>query len=93
MRTGSQPHGVLSQGDGQFRTARGSPIKLPEGPGEMVLQDLNGDGRRDLVLASHESYGVTILMGDGGGGFAPAPHLGFQFAREVAPIEFFEMPV
>jgi FG-GAP-like repeat/FG-GAP repeat len=65
---------LLSQGDGQFRTARGSPIKLPEGPGEMVLQDINGDGRRDLALASHESYGVTLLMGDGNGGFAPALH-------------------
>jgi hypothetical protein len=65
---------LLGQGNGQFRAARSSPIRLPEGPSEMVLNDLNGDGRRDLAIASHDSYGVMLLLGDGTGGFALAPN-------------------
>ena len=40
----------------------------------MVLGNLSGDDKLDLALASHDSYGVTLLFGDGNGGFAIAPH-------------------
>ncbi len=63
---------LLGQGDGRFRAARGGPIKVPDHPSEMVLGDLNGDGKPDLALASHDSYGVMLLLGDGNGGFALA---------------------
>jgi hypothetical protein len=65
---------LLGQGDGRFRAARGGPVKLPEGPGEMVLRDVNGDGKLDLAVANHDSYGVMLLLGDGNGGFALAPN-------------------
>jgi hypothetical protein len=65
---------LLGQGDGRFRAARGSPVKLPEGPNEMVLRDLNGDGKLDLAAANHDSYGVMLLLGDGAGGLAVAPN-------------------
>src|SRR6476619_3697740 len=61
---------LLGQGDGQFRAAAGSPIAVPDHPSEMVVRDLNGDGKLDLALGSHDSYGVTLLFGDGKGGFA-----------------------
>jgi hypothetical protein len=38
----------------------------------MALGDVNADGKLDLVLASHASYGVMLLLGDGNGGFALA---------------------
>jgi hypothetical protein len=65
---------LLGQGDGRFRVAPSSPIKVPEPSTEMVLGDLSGDGKLDLALANHDSYGVTLLFGDGNGGFAIAPH-------------------
>jgi hypothetical protein len=34
---------------------------------------MNGDGNPDLVIADHQSPYVTILLGDGKGGFRPAP--------------------
>jgi hypothetical protein len=66
--------GLLGQGDGRFRAARGSPLKVPDAPDEMVLLELNGDGKLDLAIANHDSYGVMVLFGDGNGGFALAPH-------------------
>src|SRR5262245_2268636 len=45
---------LLGQGDGQFRPAAGSPIAVPDHPSEMVVRDLNGDGRPDLALGSHD---------------------------------------
>ncbi|HET6574534.1 MAG TPA: VCBS repeat-containing protein [Fimbriiglobus sp.] len=39
----------------------------------MGLGDVNGDGKLDLALADHDSYNVTVLLGDGRGGFASAP--------------------
>lgn len=65
---------LLGQGDGQFREVRGSPLKLPQSPSEMLLRDLNGDGKLDLAIASHESYGVMLLLGDGNGGLVLAPN-------------------
>jgi len=65
---------LLGQGDGQFRAARGSTISALDSPGEMVLGDVNGDSSLDLAFASHDSYGVTMLLGNGKGGLAPAPN-------------------
>src|SRR5262249_7213820 len=64
---------LLGQGGGRFRPAPGSPLAVPDHPTEMVLCDFNGDGKLDLALASHGSYAVTLLLGDGKGGLAPAP--------------------
>ena len=58
----------------RFRVAPGSPIKVPNSPSEMVLGELTGDGKLDLVLANHDSYGLMLLFGDGTGGFVLAPH-------------------
>jgi hypothetical protein len=40
----------------------------------MAIGDLNRDGKLDLAIASHDSYGVTLLLGDGRGGLAVAPN-------------------
>jgi hypothetical protein len=34
---------------------------------------MNGDGNPDLVIADHQSPYLTVLLGDGKGGFQPAP--------------------
>ena len=42
-------------------------------PANSRLGDVNGDGNLDLALASHESYKVILLFGEGRGRFVPAP--------------------
>lgn len=57
-----------------FRSEASRTITVPEAPGEVALGDVNGDNHLDLALDSHDSYNVTLLLGDGKGGFALAPN-------------------
>ncbi len=62
------------KGEAPFRAAPSHTIALTESPGEMVQGDVNGDGRLDLAIDSHDSYNVTLLLGDANAGFALAPN-------------------
>jgi hypothetical protein len=57
------------RGDGQFDISSGSPLLLSYAPNEIVIGDINSDGNADLVVGSHDSYNILILMGDGKGNF------------------------
>ena len=59
---------LLGQGHGRFRVARDNALTASEGPGDMALGDVNSDGNLDLAFVTHDSYGVTLLLGDGKGG-------------------------
>jgi len=52
------------------------PAPFPVGhlPNDIAIGDFNGDGNPDLVIPNHQTPYVTILLGDGRGGFRPAPH-------------------
>ena len=63
---------LLGLGDGRFRVARDTALTAPESPGDMALGDVNSDGNLDLAFVTHDSYGVTLLLGDGKGGLALA---------------------
>jgi hypothetical protein len=39
----------------------------------MEVGDFNSDGKLDVAVTSHDSYGVTLLTGDGKGGLTKAP--------------------
>jgi hypothetical protein len=57
-----------------FRAARGFPLTFF--PTELAAGDFNGDGRPDLVASRNFSAVVSVLAGDGMGGFGeavPAP--------------------
>ena len=73
--TGAQPRVtiLLGQGDGRFSSTPGGTLDVPENPSELALGDVNGDGNVDLALASHDSYNVVLLFGDGRGRFRLAP--------------------
>lgn len=58
---------LLGQGDGCFLAAANGPLPLTLPPNEMATGDVNSDGHLDLVIASHDSYAVLILLGDGKG--------------------------
>ena len=59
-----------------FRAGRRPNISITRrlSPGELVLGDVNGDGRLDLAWDFHDSYNVTLLLGKANGGFALAPN-------------------
>ena len=65
---------IGEKGEAPFRAASAQTITLSESPGEMSVGDVNGDGQLDLALDHHDSYNVTLLFGNGRGGFAPAPN-------------------
>ena len=41
-------------------------------PGSVEIADLNGDAKPDIIVANEQSNDVTILLGDGKGGFTQA---------------------
>ncbi|MBL8207217.1 MAG: VCBS repeat-containing protein [Blastocatellia bacterium] len=63
---------LLGNGSGGFTPAAGSPVNAGNGPRSVVVSDLNGDARQDLAVANANSNNVTILLGNGSGGFVPA---------------------
>ena len=64
---------LLGDGRGGFRPAGGSPFPVGRAPYPLAAGDVNGDGHADVVTPNVGSNNVTVLLGDGRGGFAPAP--------------------
>ena len=64
---------LLGDGRGGFLAAAGSPIAVATRPYGVALGDLNADGRLDAVISHDDITLITILLGDGRGGFRPAP--------------------
>jgi len=68
---------LLGDGQGHFAPAPGSPFACGKGPNDIAVADMNGDGNPDLIIANTGTPYITILLGDGKGGFAPSPHSPF----------------
>jgi hypothetical protein len=69
---------LLGDGKGHFIPSAGSPFACGKGPNDIATGDFNGDGNLDLVIANTETPYLTVLLGDGKGGFAPSPHSPFD---------------
>ncbi len=63
---------LIGGGNGTFAPASGSPIAVGTAPSALAVADLNGDGMFDLAVANSGSNNVTVLLGNGSGGFTPA---------------------
>lgn len=63
----------LNDGNGRFHAPRGSPFAAGPHPNDVAIADFNGDKKLDLAFANHEAHALTVLLGDGAGGFVPAP--------------------
>ena len=74
---------LLGDGKGHFHPAAGSPFPAGHQPTDIGIGDFTGDGNLDLVLPNHQTPYVTLLLGDGRGGFRPAPHS--PFATHSSP--------
>lgn len=68
---------LLGDGKRNFVPAPGSPFACGKGPNDIAVADMNGDGNPDLVIANTGTPYITILLGDGKGGFRPSQHSPF----------------
>ncbi|MFN2467641.1 MAG: FG-GAP repeat domain-containing protein [Gaiellaceae bacterium] len=71
----SQPYAgvLLGDGSGGFSPGPGTPAPIDGFAPGLVSGDWNRDGKPDLASASIRSDTVTVLLGDGLGGFGAAP--------------------
>jgi hypothetical protein len=79
---------LLGDGHGSFHPAPGSPFPAGAKPWQVFVGDVTADGIPDLTVIPYqrdiENPGqniVTILKGDGRGGFTPGPKLDLQSCR------------
>jgi uncharacterized protein (TIGR03437 family) len=75
---------LLGNGSGGFTAATGSPFAVGNGPHSLVAADFNGDGNLDLAVANATDGTVTVLLGNGSGGFTAAS--GSPFPAGADPI-------
>ncbi|MFE3654557.1 FG-GAP repeat domain-containing protein [Streptomyces sp. NPDC059122] len=63
---------VLGNGDGTFGAATQFGLGGGTGPQGIAAADLNGDGHLDLITSNSSSGTLSVLPGDGHGGFGTA---------------------
>ena len=64
---------LLGNGTGGFAQAIGSPVTVGFLPISVVVGRFNADALDDLAVANNSSGNVSLLLGDGNGGFVAAP--------------------
>jgi hypothetical protein len=76
---------LLGDGKGGFAPAAGSPFSAGKNPNDVAVGDFDGNGTLDLAFPNHDTHGVTVLLGDGKGGFRPAAGSPFTVASRPHP--------
>ena len=81
---------LAGDGNSGFRSARGSPFAMKDGQHPhthgLALTDVNRDGKLDLVTANNDDNDVSVMLGDGKGGFARAPGSPFPVGPGPYPL-------
>lgn len=73
------------RGDGQGRMASLGHVAAGEQPADLAFADLDRNGTLDIVVANHETDYLTLLLGDGKGGFRAAPNSPLRIAVRPHP--------
>ena len=73
---------LLGNGSGGFTAAPGSPFPAGSAPSALAVADFNGDGIPDLAAPNFGTNSVTVLFGDGLGGF----NVSASFAAGPGPL-------
>lgn len=80
---------LLGDGSGNFAPAVGSPVSAGSVPDTVMVEDFNLDGKLDLVTANLRSNDVTVLLGNGMGGFSsPISSPAGNAPRSLAVADF-----
>ena len=82
---------LLGNGRGSFAPAPGSPYTVDPRPYYVVIGDVSGDGKPDLITTHDDITLVTTLLGDGRGGFASAPGSPFDLGRRAYKLFAFDI--
>lgn len=59
----------LGAGDGNFSAPAGAVPTTAASPVDIAIGDLNGDGKRDVVVANNASNNISVFIGNGDGTF------------------------
>ena len=70
----------------QFTPAPGNPFLVGLAPVSVAVGDFNGDGNADLAIANKNDFTVTVLLGNGKGGFTAAPGSPFPVGPEPQSV-------
>jgi uncharacterized protein (TIGR03437 family) len=70
----------------QFTPAAASPFSAGAGPSSVAVGDFNEDGIQDLAIANFGGNNVTVLLGNGTGGFTPATGNPFKVGSEPVSV-------
>ncbi len=85
---------LLGDGQGHFHDAPGSPVACGDAPFGVAIADLNNDGKPDLAIVNSPTItsdktgrdGLTILFGDGTGGFSVMPGSPFKTGKSPSRV-------
>lgn len=73
---------LFGDGHGNFRGSERNPVPAGPSPFVVVVADVNGDGKPDLVVANYSGHiedpsgdALTFLLGDGHGNFRLGPRI------------------
>lgn len=76
---------TVFRGDGRGGLISLGRSSAGERPTDLALVDVDGDGSLDIVAANHETDYLTILLGDGEGGFRAAANSPLRLAVSPHP--------
>jgi len=80
---------LLNDGHGSFRASQ-LPLRTGQ-PWYVTIGDINGDHKADLVATHHDQRQLTVLLGDGKGGFSETGASPFDFGHSVFSIALADM--